>query len=94
MFRSASSLIVLLAASTAPAVEFHVAPSGNDDNPGTQDAPLATLEGARDAIRALKAQGPLCRSGPCRGGRRPLQPCRTVRAAAGRQRHGPGADRL
>jgi len=41
------------------AADFHVAPSGNDANPGTAEKPLATLRGARDAIRALKAQGPL-----------------------------------
>ena len=46
-------------ASVAAAVEFHVSPLGNNDNPGTRTAPFATLERARDAIRALKARGPL-----------------------------------
>ena len=34
-------------------VELHVAPDGNDANPGTQSAPFATLERARDAVRAV-----------------------------------------
>jgi hypothetical protein len=45
--------------STAFGVEFHVAPNGNDDHPGTQSRPFATLGAARDAIRALKSQGTL-----------------------------------
>lgn len=40
-------------------VTFHVAPDGNDANPGTRNRPFATLEQARDAIRSLKAAGPL-----------------------------------
>ena len=39
------------------AVEFFVAPAGNDANPGTRQQPFASLEKARDAIRALKAKG-------------------------------------
>jgi len=54
-------------ASTARATTFHVAPYGNDawsgklerPNAAKTDGPLASLEGARDAIRRLKAQGPL-----------------------------------
>ncbi|NQU22059.1 MAG: right-handed parallel beta-helix repeat-containing protein [Candidatus Nealsonbacteria bacterium] len=52
-------ILALLPATPAAAIEFHVAPTGNDDNRATPDAPLATLEGARSAIRALKARGPL-----------------------------------
>lgn len=64
MFRWMPVLWPLLAAATlgfqvAGAFEFHVARSGNDHNPGTRDAPFATLARARDAIRALKARGPL-----------------------------------
>ncbi|KRF18429.1 right-handed parallel beta-helix repeat-containing protein [Paenibacillus sp. Soil787] len=33
---------------------FYIAANGNDGNPGTQESPFATLEGARDAIRILK----------------------------------------
>ena len=43
----------------ALATDFHVAPNGNDANPGTQAKPFATLERARDAIRELKQAGPL-----------------------------------
>src|SRR5262249_27046678 len=39
--------------------DFFVAPGGRDDNPGTAEKPLATLGGARDAIRRLKARGGL-----------------------------------
>lgn len=40
------------------ALTLHVAPDGADANPGTRDRPFATLERARDEIRALKkAQG-------------------------------------
>ena len=35
---------------------FYVASDGNDVNPGTIEAPFASLEAARDAIRALKAK--------------------------------------
>lgn len=38
---------------------FHVARNGNDDNPGTEQAPLATLAGARDAIRSLDQDAPV-----------------------------------
>jgi hypothetical protein len=51
--------LLLLAAGTASAADFYVAPGGNDANPGTAQKPLASLRGARDAIRALKAKGPL-----------------------------------
>ncbi|MBI9061897.1 MAG: right-handed parallel beta-helix repeat-containing protein [Marinilabiliaceae bacterium] len=34
--------------------QLHIAPNGNDNNPGTQDQPLATLTGARDAVRSYK----------------------------------------
>jgi len=39
-------------------VEFYVARNGDDGDPGTMEAPFATLEGARDAIQTLK-QGEL-----------------------------------
>jgi len=37
--------------------QFYVAPDGNDGGLGTLDSPFATIEGARDAIRKLRAQG-------------------------------------
>ena len=39
-------------------VHFHVSPSGSDNNPGTLEEPFLTLERARDAVRALKAESP------------------------------------
>ena len=39
------------AATPAAAPDWHVAPDGDDANPGTQDRPFATLERARDAAR-------------------------------------------
>jgi hypothetical protein len=44
---------------TVFAAEYFVAPQGNDANPGTREKPFATLEKARDTIRALKAKGAL-----------------------------------
>ncbi|TAE78636.1 MAG: hypothetical protein EAZ65_04565 [Verrucomicrobia bacterium] len=37
----------------APAISYHVATNGSDDNSGRIDDPFATLEKARDMIRAL-----------------------------------------
>lgn len=57
---------MLLAASCAappgafgPAHTFHVAPHGDDRATGHAGAPLATLRGARDAVRRLQRAGPL-----------------------------------
>lgn len=41
----------------ATGAEFYVAPDGRDTNPGTRSKPFATLERARDAIRALTSSG-------------------------------------
>jgi hypothetical protein len=57
----------LVGCSSARAATLHVAPDGNDawsgtlerPNAGQTDGPLASLNGARDAVRKLKAQGPL-----------------------------------
>ena len=48
-------LTFILAALTAGCSHYHVAPKGNDANPGTAAKPFATLEAARDAIRAKGA---------------------------------------
>ena len=45
------------AAQPVAPVRLHVAPKGDDANPGTADQPLATLQGARDAVRRLKEAG-------------------------------------
>ena len=47
----------MLACHTALAANLYVAPSGSDDNPGTEAKPFATLERARDAVRALRQSG-------------------------------------
>lgn len=55
-----SALAALLFAwRPAVALEFHLAPGGNDANPGTSSQPFATLERARDEIRKLKTSGGL-----------------------------------
>ncbi|MGD0093496.1 MAG: LamG-like jellyroll fold domain-containing protein [Planctomycetota bacterium] len=43
----------------APAVTLYVAPGGKDTNAGTKDSPFASLERARDEIRAVKQRGAL-----------------------------------
>ncbi len=60
-------VLILAAWNSSPAATLHVAPNGNDawsgrfaePNADRTDGPLATLAGARDAVRKLKAQGPL-----------------------------------
>ena len=42
----------------AAAAEFHVAPNGNDGNPGTADQPFASLERAQQAARLARSQDP------------------------------------
>ena len=44
---------------TAKGLIIYVSPNGSDQNSGTEDAPLATMAGARDMIRTLKADGEL-----------------------------------
>jgi len=51
--------LAMASAFGASAADFYVAPGGSDTNAGTQAEPFATLEGARDALRALKADGKL-----------------------------------
>ena len=43
--------VLLLFPLSLMAAEIHVAPDGNDANPGTRDAPLQSLAAARDAAR-------------------------------------------
>ena len=50
------ALLALPAALAASAAEIFVAPDGNDRNPGTREQPLATLEAARDALRAARSR--------------------------------------
>ena len=51
------SLALAISCAEISAAEFHVAPDGSDANPGTAARPFATLERARDAVRAQKAGG-------------------------------------
>lgn len=53
-----ASLLTLLTPCFVRAVEVHIAPSGNDTNPGTEAEPLATLHAARDAARKQKTENP------------------------------------
>ena len=47
------SVVLCGAVGTLPTV-LHVSPAGSDANPGTVERPLATPQGARDAVRALR----------------------------------------
>jgi hypothetical protein len=53
------TMAVILAAPAAALAEvqatFHVAPGGNDSNAGTQEKPFATIEKAKQAVRAINA---------------------------------------
>ena len=51
-------LSVLLFGSCASALEFHVAPSGDDGNPGTAERPFATLPRAQEAVREARRGTP------------------------------------
>ncbi len=62
MFRMLS-FFFLAVSSVAYGLEYHVALSGKETNAGTENAPFATLENARDAIRALKQSGGLPEGG-------------------------------
>jgi len=42
---------------------FYVAPGGNDENAGTKEAPFASLERARDAVRNMKQSNALPKGG-------------------------------
>ncbi len=54
----AVTLALVLPAAAAPTV-LHVAPGGDDAAAGTAEAPLAGIEGARDALRKLRGDGKL-----------------------------------
>lgn len=66
-----------------PAVELYVAPDGTDTAPGTREAPFATLERARDALRQLRQDGKLAPGGAAvivRGGEHRIQKTFTLAA--------------
>ena len=58
--------------SPTPGPALFVDASGSDDNPGTQDAPFATLQKARDAVRAINSSMTSDINVYIRGGRYPL----------------------
>jgi len=52
-----AALLALLAPPGGVAVaDFYISPRGSDDGPGTQAAPFATLEAAREAVRKEKSK--------------------------------------
>ena len=51
--------VMMCVTSVASAIDFHVAAGGNDANPGSEARPFASLERARDAVRALGGPGAL-----------------------------------
>lgn len=44
---------LFMSSSFANQIKLYVAPDGKESNPGTKSQPLATLEGARDAVRKI-----------------------------------------
>ncbi len=52
-----AAAIMLGTVTHCTAADFHVATNGNDSNPGTLEAPFATLAKARDAVRGRIAAG-------------------------------------
>lgn len=48
----AAALAALIAATAACGSEYHVAPQGNDEGPGTKQAPFATIQHAADRMQA------------------------------------------
>lgn len=63
MIRVSTLLLLAGCITTACGAEFHVAVEGKDTNTGAEDSPFGTLEGARDAIRAMKQAGGLPEGG-------------------------------
>ena len=59
VFIAAAALVLGSLGGAARAADLYVSPAGQDSNPGTAARPLASLEGARGAIRRLKAARPL-----------------------------------
>jgi len=60
---AAAGLCAAVSAAVAAPATFFVARDGKDSSPGTEASPFATLERARDAVRALKQAGPLPEGG-------------------------------
>ncbi|MBM4017753.1 MAG: hypothetical protein FJ288_05400 [Planctomycetes bacterium] len=56
---TAAAMAAFMTGTGLAAAVFYVAPGGNDQAPGTKDAPFATLERARDRLREMKKAGGL-----------------------------------
>lgn len=54
-----ATLVSFLFPTLLAAADFHIAPHGSDTNPGSPEAPFATLTGARDALRKLRKESPI-----------------------------------
>jgi len=52
-------IILTLSLIQAECIDIYVEPFGDNENKGTIDSPLASIQGARDLIRALKLKGDL-----------------------------------
>ncbi len=52
-----SMLVPVLLAAAPFQADYYVAPSGDDTNPGTQEAPFATIERAQEAVRERTTEG-------------------------------------
>ena len=50
-------LVLSIAANAIIAKDFYVSPNGNNKNRGTKDAPFATIQKAKKAVRNLIARG-------------------------------------
>src|ERR1035441_3747065 len=61
--REAATTRIELPAVTAAGLILHVAPGGDDGGAGTADKPFASLERARDEIRAIRQKEALPRGG-------------------------------
>jgi hypothetical protein len=59
LYAASIAMLIAFGSVSATATEFFIAPNGSDANPGTQAAPFATLEKARNAVRAsVRDQSP------------------------------------
>ncbi len=48
------TIVMFILCTPGFSIELYISPDGSDNNPGTKDKPMATLQAARDAIRELK----------------------------------------
>ena len=58
-FATMIGVLLVVAVSPASALDIHVSPKGSDDQPGTAEAPVKTLEAARNLARIKAGQEPV-----------------------------------